>query len=538
MDRIAIIDLGSNSIRFVIMQIGSHGSYKLIYQEKKSIRLADGMTPDSRQLTEEAQQRALKCLSVYAHIITVQKVKKVMAVATAAVRNAINGASFLKRVRLTTGIPMTIISGKAEASLGFSGVIHTIDRKDFLLFDLGGASVEISLVRSKERIHSISIPIGAVTLTELFQSSGTVSTEKINEIKSFIQEKLSKIPWFPKEPMEVIGIGGTVRNLAKIHQRASSYPLPKLHNYNLPVENLFAMVKSICSKSYEDRQKISGLSSERADIIIAGVLVVQEIIRKARASYLTVSGCGLREGLFFHYHDPIYDQEGHWKDDMLLSSVKNYLYTLPLEYDFHTSYVTAIALSLFDQWKKIHHLNDRMRRILAAAGLLHDTGAIINYYSHARHSAYITANAHIFGWSHREQLMCALLCAFHHGYSSKFMKANAHVRILSDVQMKEVRMLALFLALAEGLDESHEQCITRLICTSSPQAMDLRIYTSQENFDVPAHAVKALYRDFEKNFRLPLRIQWFPGSSSKNELAGQAAALGFDPIRNRSVSEE
>lgn len=529
MERIAIIDLGSNSIRFVIMQIGAHGSYKLVYQEKKSIRLAEGMTLESHQLTEEAQQRALSCLAVYAHIIAVQKVKKVLAVATAAVRNAINGASFLKRVRLTTGIPMTIISGKAEAALGFSGVIHTIDRKDFLLFDLGGASVEISLVRDKKRIHSISIPMGAVTLTEMFQSSGTVPYSKITEIKDFIQKKLDEIPWFPKEPIEVIGVGGTVRNLAKVHQRASAYPLPKLHNYNLPVENLFSMVKSICGKTYEERQKISGLSEERADIIIAGSLVVQEIVRKARSSYLTISGCGLREGLFFHYYDPLYDKECHWKHDMLISSVKNYLYTLPVEYDFHTSYVTAMALSMFDQWRKAHRLNDRMRRILAAAGLLHDTGTIVNYYSHARHSAYIAANAHIFGWSHREQLMCALVCAFHHGYSSKFLKSSTHVRILSDLQMKEVRMMALFLALAEGLDESHEQCITRLVCSVSKQAMDLRIYTSRDNFDVPAHAVQNLIKDFSKTFRLPLRIQWFPGSSNKNELAEEAMQLGFDP---------
>ena len=201
-------------------------------------------------------------------------------------------------------------------------------------------------------MHSISIPLGAVTLTEMFHSSGSVPYDMINEIKNFIQRKLSEIPWFPKEPMEVIGVGGTVRNLAKVHQRASSYPLPKLHNYNLPVEDLFALVKSICGKTFEERQKISGLSEERADIIIAGALMVQEIVRKAKSSYLTISGCGLREGLFFHYYDPIYDREGSWKHNMLISSVKNYLYTLPLEYDFHTAYVTAMALSMFDQWKK------------------------------------------------------------------------------------------------------------------------------------------------------------------------------------------
>lgn len=229
---------------------------------------------------------------------------------------------------MTTGISMTIISGRAEAALGFSGVIHTIDRKDFLLFDLGGASVEISLVKNKKRLHSVSIPYGAVTLTEMFQSSGTVSQSKLTEMKKFIQAKLDKITWFPDTPLPVIGVGGTVRNLAKVHQRSTGYPLPKLHNYNLPSEDLFEMVKDITSKTFEERQRISGLSSERADIIIAGALTVQEIIRKAKSSYLTISGCGLREGLFFHYYDPIYDKDGDKRQHMLINSVKNYLHTV------------------------------------------------------------------------------------------------------------------------------------------------------------------------------------------------------------------
>ena len=166
MRHIAVIDLGSNSIRFVIMQVNPSGTYKLIYQEKKSIRLAEGMTSSSPFLTESAQQKAINCLKVYRHIADIYHVTKILAVATAAVRNAQNGASFLKRVRSDTQIPMTIISGKQEAALGFSGVIHTIDADDFLLFDLGGASVEISLVKDKKRMHSVSIPVGAITLTD------------------------------------------------------------------------------------------------------------------------------------------------------------------------------------------------------------------------------------------------------------------------------------------------------------------------------------------------------------------------------------
>lgn len=144
-----------------------------------------------------------------------------------------------------------------------------------------------------------------------------------------------------------------------------------------------------------------------------------------------------------------------------------------------------------------------MRDILAAAARLHDIGNLINYYSHARHSCYMTANAHIFGWTHSEQVMCALICAFHHGYSGKYLKANGQAHILTAAQMRQVRILSLFLAMAEGLDESQEHCITRVICTSYKAAMDLRVYTDRENFDVPAHATASLVKDFEKHSIFP-----------------------------------
>lgn len=519
MERIAVIDLGSNSIRFIIMQIGDKGSYKLIYSEKKSIRLAEGMTGESRMLTEAAQQRALECLKVYAHIMKVHHVSKVEAVATAAVRNARNGASFIKRVRLLTGIPMTIISGREEAALGFSGVIHTIDMSRFLLFDLGGASCEISLVSHKKRLHSVSIPYGAVTLTGRFHSSGSVSSGKINEIRSFIRKKLNEIPWFPKESIPVIGVGGTVRNLAKIEQRASSYPLHKLHNYKIATDRLDELINFICHRSLEERKRISGLSTERADIIIAGALFVGEIVRKAHARYLTVSGCGLREGLFFHYYDPIYDKNENYRRNMLISSVRNYLNSIPLDYRSHYRYVTAMAVSMYDQLQPVHNLPPRMRKLLTAASLMHDTGILINYYSHARQSAHIMANAQIFGFSQSEQIMCALICAFHHGYSGKMLKAFKSVNtILTTKEMEEVRILSFFLMIAEGLDESYEESITKIICNASPGAIDVRIYTTLDNFDVPAHAIAPFMKAGDKIFGRHVIFQWFPGSRGANEL--------------------
>jgi len=404
-------------------------------------------------------------------------------------------------------------------------VIHTIDTSEFLLFDLGGASIEISLVKNKKQLHSVSIPIGAVSLTEKFKSSGLLSAAEIKHIRSYIKSKLQSIPWLPKSPIPVIGIGGTIRNLAKIHQRYSGYPLSKLHNYKVSSQGLLSVIHMILKSSPEERRKIPGLSAERGDIINAGALIVREILTLTKAESLTISGCGLREGLFYHWYDPIYDKNKELQHNMLLSSVRNYYSTLPLKDHDHTRYVTALALSMFDQWRKIYQMPDRMRTLLHMAGLLHDAGQVINYYSHARHSAYMTANAHIFGWSHKEQVLCALITAFHHGFSGKILKSIKETQILTEKEIDRVKILSAFLALAESLDENHEQCISQVICTSTPSSLNIHIYLNRDNFIVPAHATKKIISAYEKLCHYPLTIQWFPSSRQKDLIKEMARSL-------------
>lgn len=510
MERIAIIDLGSNSIRFIIEEISDTGAHSLIYQEKKTIRLAEDFSGDRPLLSEEAQKRALSSLTVYSHIASTQHVTKLIAVATAAVRNAVNGASFVKRVRMATGIPLTIISGQAEAALGFSGVIHSIDKKDFILFDLGGASIEISLVKNKKRIRSVSLPMGAVTLTEKFHTHRDPPSDILKKLKNYIQTTLKEVDWLPKEPMDMVGVGGTIRNLAKIHQRSSGYPLPKLHNYTISAEALIDEIQMIIKKGLEERRMISGLSYERADIIIAGSMVIAELVKQCHAPELTVSGCGLREGLFHRYYDKKYDPSSRYLTDMLLSSVENYAASLPYTDKGHADFVTALSLSLFDQWQSVHKLPKRLRQLLHAAAILHDIGHVINYYNHARHGAYMAANAPIYGWSHKEQVIASLLIAFHHGYSGKVKRAFPQCSILTEKEMGQVKTLSLFLSMAEALDESHEQSVSRIKCGIREESLSLRIYAHQSDIDVLSHAAAPLVPYFERILGKPLLLEWFP----------------------------
>ena len=153
----------------------------------------------------------------------------------------------------------------------------------------------------------------------------------------------------------------------------------------------------------------------------------------------------------------------------------------PLHDGAHASHVTKMALTMFDQWKPLHRMHGRERKLLMTSALLHDAGMLINYYSHARHSAYLTANARIFGLSHKEQIMCAFIVAFHHGYSRKFLKNNPYTDMLEDEDWDTVRQLACFLQLAEALDEANDRAVEKIVCSgTSPFGGHARIFQHRQ----------------------------------------------------------
>lgn len=137
----------------------------------------------------------------------------------------------------------------------------------------------------------------------------------------------------------------------------------------------------------------------------------------------------------------------------------------------------------------------------------------------------MTANAHIFGWSHKEQVLCALITAFHHGFSGKILKSIKETQILTEKEIDRVKILSAFLALAESLDENHEQCISQVICTSTPSSLNIHIYLNRDNFIVPAHATKKIISAYEKLCHYPLTIQWFPSSRQKDLIKEMARSL-------------
>ena len=218
MKRIAFIDLGSNSVRFVIYEISKTGSYRLIYQEKESVRLSENMW-GTHELTNEAMERSLRALKGFVHMADAMEVDTIKAVATAAVRLAKNGDAFIKAVKERTGLDLECIAGEEEARLGFLGVINTIGLKDFIIFDLGGASTEVTLVKNRHIVKAVSLPIGALTLTGTYQKGDEYTPKELEKMTKAVKKTIKEHYWLHNVKLPLLGIGGTARNIAKIDQR-------------------------------------------------------------------------------------------------------------------------------------------------------------------------------------------------------------------------------------------------------------------------------------------------------------------------------
>lgn len=470
-ERIGIIDLGSNSARLIVMHIYANNAYNLIYHQKETVRLSEG-TENTDALQPGSMGRAVETLKTFAHMCRLFKVDKLLAIATAAVRNAQNGPELLSRIEESSGIRLEVISGKDEAQLGYTGIINTIDIADAVLFDLGGGSTELTLVENRRPAAMISLPFGAVNLTEKFATQDRVSNSELSDLYNYISRQLKKVPWLAKAKLPVVGVGGTARNIAKMDQRRKNYPFNKVHNYRLGDLSLNELWRTVCAADYKQRTKIPGLSSERADIILAGTTIVKALFDITRANQLIVSGCGVREGLFLRYY-----QERAAKpeiiDNILLHSAHNMLLFYKGNAD-HAYHVAALAEAMFDGWRHLHQLEPRDRILLRVAALLHDIGITINFYDHARHSAYLVENARLFGLTHREQMLTAVVAGWHNGPSAKNVRNRLYSEFLGDADWQKARKMALLLALAESLDKT-QMGVIQTVTASSDAAGNARL---------------------------------------------------------------
>jgi exopolyphosphatase/guanosine-5'-triphosphate,3'-diphosphate pyrophosphatase len=294
---VAIIDIGSNSGRVVVFERDTARHLRTLAGSRASLRLVDDV--DRRgELTEPTMARTTEALRDFKALATGAGATRIVAVATAAMRDASNGGLFAERVRRELGIGIEIITGAAEARYGFAGAVRGLEVSSGLLFDVGGGSMELTSFQRRRRGNDVSLPLGALRLSTKFLESDPPTRAELRRLRDHVRRQLSGADVKRLSRGDhLVGTGGTLRNLAKIDREAHRYPIASLHGYQLRFDRLTEIVESLARMKEKHRDDLRGLSAERADSIVGGAVAIQALAERVRATQIVVSGQGMREGL-------------------------------------------------------------------------------------------------------------------------------------------------------------------------------------------------------------------------------------------------
>lgn len=408
MARLGIVDLGSNTARLVVFAYEPGKWFRLVDQIREPIRLGEGLGNDGR-LTRAAQLRARTALELFADYASSTGLSGLEILGTSALRDAENQDEFLDLIR-PLELEVSVLSGEQEARLGVLAVANGFLFEDAWVMDLGGGSAQVSLMQQREFVRGDAYPLGGVRLTERFLRSDPPKLKELKALEDEIAHCLEPVAeQFREQPLPLICMGGTIRNLARAVQKEAQYPLTdRLHGFFLSLDSLESLVEHLLTLGAKKRSRIPGIKADRADVIVAGALVFRWLLRTSRRDGVWISGHGVREGLLLRHFLP----PPHLIPELRAFSVQNVLHQYA-QTKQHVEQTQKLAGELFTGLRAVHGFGNRDRDLLDAGTVLQDIGLAVNYYRHDRHGAYLVASAPLNGFSHREQALMALLVRYH-----------------------------------------------------------------------------------------------------------------------------
>jgi exopolyphosphatase / guanosine-5'-triphosphate,3'-diphosphate pyrophosphatase len=460
--RIAAIDIGTNSIHMIVVQVRPDLSFEVVDREKDMVRLGAGGL-DGRSLTPSAVTAALQTLAKFKRIAESQRVDEIVATATSATREADNGGDFIAEVDRQTGIRIRVISGTEEARLIHLAAGYGVDvgGSTAVVVDIGGGSVEVTLGTATHLTSGKSFKTGVIRLTERFVKTDPLAgRDERRLVKHLNKEMGAHLDQVAARGFDrVIGTSGTILSLGALAAAGGGAPPDDLRNRRVSAKALHRLRKTLVAADIEKRLAMPGLDPRRADLSVAGAILLDTILQHLGATELTLCDLALREGLvldYIHRNSARIRKAERYPDVRRRSVVE--LGERCGYWSEHAQQVARLALSLFDQTRMVHGLTDREREWLEYGALLHDVGVHISYERHHRHSYYLIKNGDLRGFDPQEIEVMALVARYHRQAAPK--KSHEGYGDLSGPLRRVVRVLAAMVRLAEGLDRSHAQALT------------------------------------------------------------------------------
>jgi len=460
--RVAAIDIGTNSIHMIVVEIRPDFSFGVIDREKEMVRLGAGGL-DGRALTPEATHAALQVLSKFRRLAESHQVDEVIAVATSATREAENGGEFLRSITQQIGIRPRVISGTEEARLIHQAAVYgvSLPGDTVVVIDIGGGSVEVTRGSGTTVDVGRSFKLGVIRLTERFVKSDPLDGKDERKLTRRIDAEIGRyLDQIARAGFDrLIGTSGTILSLGAVVAAAGGRPPgTTLRNRRIPAKYLRRVRKELASLNLEQRLRVPGLEPRRADLAVAGAILLDEIVRRLGAADITLCDLSLREGLILDYiarHRKEIAQADRYPDVRRRS-----VYELAERCNYwpeHAQQVARLSVALFDQTRAIHGLTDREREWLEYASILHDVGVHISYDRHHKHSYYLIKNGQLRGFEPEEIEAIALVARYHRQATPK--RTHEGFGELRRGARRTVRTLAAILRLAESLDRSHAQVV-------------------------------------------------------------------------------
>jgi exopolyphosphatase/guanosine-5'-triphosphate,3'-diphosphate pyrophosphatase len=542
--KLAAIDIGSNSIHLVVVRAVPGQHLEIIDREKEMVRLGAG-TLRLHHLSRETVDRAVTVLRRYKQMAEANRVDRIITTATAAVRESNNANEFIERVRKEVGLDVQLLPGVEEArliALAVSEVTEYQGRRA-LIIDIGGGSTEFIVTGGAEPELLLSIRLGAVRLTEKFITSDPVSTEERERLISDIRADLTRVVAEIKGVAFdfVIGTSGTVGNLVNAVVQAEAGPAVEesgfeSFNHTVTLDQLSRLNRRLARMTMKERERVPGLEERRADIIVAGGLLLETVMTGVGAESITSCDWSLREGVILDY---LLKHRSDQASPEILSTAISAAVTSDEEtaadiantrdldirtrsvlsvarrYDYdakHSHHVAALAAKIFQGTRDLHGMGEQECKLLEYAALLHDIGYHIAPNNHHRHSLYLIKNSEMPGFTGNETAIIATVARYHRGSmpagraDAKARREHEDFRAMDREHRRVVQRLASLLRIADGLDRAHRQVITGLEVELSGAGVTFKLHsTGDSELEVWSAERKAEW--FRRVFRVSVDFQ-------------------------------
>lgn len=470
MNKLAIITLESSSIKLMVTKINKDGYFKIIDEIITPFCSLDIFLHNNK-LSQEILSQIEETLINYRTLCETLKAKKIIVAATSIYNQLIEKDNLSFLFKKVLDLDLKYLSYKDEAYYGYLNLSNSIYYNSALVVDVAGYSTNLSIIKENKILESINLPLGTVNISYTYDLVDRASKENIASALNYINSELSKLKTFKSLKYDsVYFIGDTIQCLSRIDRYKKKIPLTIAHNYNvsdLDITNIFNLLKC---KSHLQRNRLEGMSSHLASTITGGAAIVYEIINYFNLSNITISSRNLNDSILFEYIDENFIH----RQDILDYSLYGLINELKIN-EVHAEHIYSLTLTLFEELKSLHNLNDNYKKIIKTAALLHDAGININYYNHHNHSFYLILNSYIDGLTHKELFLSASIAACHRNRNNYNFNFGPYSFFTNTCDLKIIKKLSILLRIAESLDISMKQAVKNITTEIDKNSVILNI---------------------------------------------------------------